>query len=133
MIAPATRSVVLDTNALSAVADGSQLVGMALTATEQFAVPVIVLGEYRYGVAHSKRRHDYEAWLDRYLSLFRVLEITKDTALAYSDIRSELRRIGKPIPANDAWIAALCREHDLPLLSRDGHFDRVKGLKRITW
>lgn len=27
----------------------------------------------------------------------------------------------------------LCGDHGLLALSRDGHFDRVKGLRRITW
>ena len=30
-------------------------------------------------------------------------------------------------------IAALCRQHSLPLLSRDRHFDLVAGTKRIGW
>lgn len=33
----------------------------------------------------------------------------------------------------DVWIAALCRQHDLPLLSRDRHFDQVTGIKRLEW
>ena len=36
-------------------------------------------------------------------------------------------------PSNDVWIAALCRQHSLPLLSRDLHFDAVPGIKRVTW
>ena len=37
------------------------------------------------------------------------------------------------IPENDIWIAALCRQHHLALASRDGHFDKVRGLKRVDW
>ena len=37
------------------------------------------------------------------------------------------------IPCNDAWIAALCRQHSLPVLSRDQHFDHVPALRRIDW
>ena len=37
------------------------------------------------------------------------------------------------IPSNDIWIAALCRQHSLPLLSRDRHFDLVPGIRRIGW
>jgi tRNA(fMet)-specific endonuclease VapC len=99
----------------------------------EIAVPVIVLGEYRYGIMHSSRWPIHEAWLVHYLPTFRVLEITIQATLEYATIRSELRQLGTPIPANDFWIAALCPQHDLPLLSRDGHFDRVKGLKRLTW
>jgi tRNA(fMet)-specific endonuclease VapC len=125
--------VILDTNALSAFADGAPLATAALQTANDVAIPVIVLGEFRYGVTHSTRHRAYQAWLERYLPSFRVLEITAETALEYATIRSELRRLGKPIPANDLWIAALCREHDLPLLSRDRHFDRVDGLRRLEW
>jgi hypothetical protein len=36
---------------------------------------------------------------------------------------------GNPIPANDAWIAALCRQYALPILSQDQHFELVKGIR----
>ena len=29
--------------------------------------------------------------------------------------------------------AALCRQHSLPLVSRDQHFDFVHGLRRLDW
>jgi tRNA(fMet)-specific endonuclease VapC len=43
-----------------------------------------------------------------------------------------VKKKGKPIPANDLWIAALCPQYPLPLLSRDRHFDFVSGLQRIN-
>jgi tRNA(fMet)-specific endonuclease VapC len=125
--------MILDTNALSAFADGIPQVGAAIKSTPELVIPVTVLGEYRYGISHSVRRPAYEAWLERYLPIFVILEITRETTLEYAAVRSELRSIGKPIPANDAWIAALCREHNLPILSRDQHFDRVPGIRRMTW
>jgi tRNA(fMet)-specific endonuclease VapC len=125
--------VILDTNALSAFADGIPQIGVVLGHASEMAVPAIVLGEYRYGLAHSTRRHYYETWLDGYLHLMRVLPVTDSTAIKYAAIRSELRKSGKPIPANDAWIAALAREHNLPVLSRDNHIDRVAGLRRLKW
>jgi predicted nucleic acid-binding protein len=125
--------VIVDTNALSAFADGSPLAIAALQPAGEVSVPVIVLGEFRYGIRHSRRHRDYEAWLEQYLPAFRILEITAETAMEYALLRSELRQLGKPIPSNDVWIAALCRHHDLPLLSRDSHFDHVKRLRRKTW
>jgi len=44
-------------------------------------------------------------------------------------IRTELKRTGTPIPSNDVWIAALCRQHSFSLLSRDRHFDLVRGIE----
>jgi predicted nucleic acid-binding protein len=97
------------------------------------AIPVIVLGEYRFGIARSRRRVEYERWLAESLRLCQILSIDEQTTFAYAAIRSELREAGTPIPSNDAWIAALCRQHALPLLSRDRHFDRVKGIHRVGW
>jgi tRNA(fMet)-specific endonuclease VapC len=123
--------VILDTNALSAVADGEPPAIAQLAKARTIAIPVIVLGEYRFGFAHSRRRAAYEQWLNRFVSACRVLEVNSETAVRYAQVRAELKRAGTPIPANDAWIAALCRQHELPIVSRDGHFDLVDGIRRI--
>ncbi len=57
--------MILDTNALSAFADGVSPVVQQIAAADELHVPVIVLGEYRFGIATSRRRRDYEAWLAR--------------------------------------------------------------------
>ena len=33
----------------------------------------------------------------------------------------------------NAWIAALARQHRLPIVSRDAHFDSVKNVERRAW
>jgi tRNA(fMet)-specific endonuclease VapC len=97
------------------------------------AIPVIVLGEYRFGIAQSRRREEYERWLERLLPDCRVLDIGPEVARRYAEVRLELKRCETPIPANDAWIAALCRQHVLPILSQDEHFDLVRGIQRQSW
>jgi predicted nucleic acid-binding protein len=62
-----------------------------------------------------------------------VLDIGIETARHYAAIRLELKGAGNPIPANDVWIAALSRQHAIPVMSRDTHFDFVGGLRRRTW
>ena len=62
-----------------------------------------------------------------------VLDIHEPTTHHYAEITLELRQKGRPIPTNDIWIAALCRQYSFPLLSRDRHFDLVAGTKRIGW
>jgi predicted nucleic acid-binding protein len=94
---------------------------------------VIALGEYRFGLAQSRHRPEYERWLAKFLSGCRILEVGADTAAQYAELRCELKRAGKHIPANDAWIAALCRQYALPILSQDEHFDLVKGIERLGW
>lgn len=125
--------MILDTNALSAFLDGDAKVGEILRKEPRAAIPVIVLGEFRYGIAQSRRRGAYEAWFEAHLADFDVLAVTEETALAYAVLRTALKRSGRPIPANDAWIAALALQHRLPVLSRDAHFDAVPRLERRSW
>jgi predicted nucleic acid-binding protein len=115
------------------MADGYGALEAILREAKEIALPVIVLGEYRYGIRQSRERAHYEEWLSESLPAYRVLSIDEETAMFYAEIRGELKRKGRPIPANDVWIAALTRQHSLPLLTRDGHFDFVSGLKRIDW
>ena len=125
--------MILDTNGLSAVAEGEAALEPILRQAAQIAIPVIVIGEYRYGIARSRHRLHYERWLAEYLRAFRVLDIEERTAAVYSAIRTELKMAGTPIPSNDIWIAALCRQHSLPVISRDRHFDAVPGITRLAW
>jgi len=113
--------------------DGDARVGEVLRRQARAAIPVIVLGEFRYGISESKHRSDYEAWLESQLPHFEVLAVTDETAVAYAALRLALKRSGRPIPANDAWIAALALQHGLPVLSRDQHFDSVSNLERKSW
>lgn len=125
--------MILDTSALSAFVDGDEAVGDILRRESRAALPVIVLGEFRYGIALSRHRSDYEGWLEKHLPAFDILTVTEDTASVYAALRIALEKAGEPIPANDAWIAALALEHRLPVLSRDAHFDVVRGVHRRGW
>ena len=126
-------ALILDTNALSAVADGEPQAMDVVAGADRIAVPAVVLGEYRLGIAQSRHRASYESWLREWIAAVMVLDIDDRTTHSYSAIGLELKRKGKPIPTNDLWIAALCRQHSLPLLSRDRHFDLVAGLRRFGW
>jgi tRNA(fMet)-specific endonuclease VapC len=126
--------MILDTNAVSDFADANQgLLDRLQQSAEDIHLPVIVLGEYRYGVKSSRLRAARESWLDELESTAIVLAVTSETSRIYADIRHELRLAGRPIPENDLWIAALTRQHGLSLLSNDAHFDHVFGLERISW
>jgi len=36
------------------------------------------------------------------------------------------------IPLNDIWIAAFAMRHEMSLLARDGHFERIDGLNLMA-
>jgi tRNA(fMet)-specific endonuclease VapC len=125
--------LILDTNALSAIAEGEREAAKQFARSVRVAIPVIVLGEYRFGIAHSRHQREYERWLDEMVSVCNVLEVSEETAIWYAELRGQLKEAGTPIPSNDVWIAALCRQHALSILSRDRHLDLVKGLRRLDW
>ena len=125
--------MILDTNAVSAFADGDDALGDRLRGRRRLVLPVVVLGEFRYGIARSRHRQAYERWLAGLTRTAEVLDVGDATATVYAELRGTLRERGRPIPANDAWIAALALQHRLPVLTRDAHFDAVPGLERIGW
>lgn len=125
--------MILDTNGLSAMAEGDKELEVILATADELAIPAIVLGEYRYGIAASRSRPRYENWLRELLDACRVLAVDEDTAVEYSSLRRDLKQIGRPIPSNDLWIGALVRQHRMPIVSRDQHFDWIAGVRRVSW
>lgn len=125
--------MILDTNAVSALADGDPAFERSFAGVETFSIPVIVLGEFRFGVLRSRHRRRYEAWLGGLIETSAVLRVDEVTAAQYAAIREGLRTKGRPIPSNDTWIAALALQHQLAVVSRDEHFDEIPALKRQTW
>lgn len=125
--------MILDTNALSAWAEGRTGIMAPLRSAERLVVPSVVLGEYYFGIRQSRHRKRYEEWLAQYLPLTEIAAVTSATADVYADIRLDLKRLGTPIPPNDVWIAAVARQHLLPVLSNDRHLDTVEGVRRIAF
>ena len=125
--------MILDTNALSAYLDSTPGAVEIVSMARDLEVPVIVAGEFAFGIARSRHREAYQKSLERMLDRCVVLQIELETARHYAAIRLELKAAGTPIPANDVWIAALGRQHATPVMSRDCHFDLVHGLRRQTW
>ncbi len=125
--------MILDTNAVSALFGGDPALAERLANADRHHLPVIVIGEYRYGLLRSRHRRNLALLLDSLVRESIVLRVDETTAQTYAEVRDELRMHGRPIPENDVWIAALARQHDEPVVSRDRHFDAVKGLGIVTW
>jgi tRNA(fMet)-specific endonuclease VapC len=92
---------------------------------------VTVLGELLAGFATGSRQSENRSELTRFLNSPRVKVVPciAATADSYALVYAALRRQGQPIPTNDLWIAASCLEHGAALLTLDGHFQYVGGLR----
>ena len=123
----------LDTNALSAWADADTALLRVLPKDRLWHLSVVALGEFLFGIRRSRERAKLERWIEAVKAASALVAVDADTADHYADIREELRAAATPIPENDIWIAALCRQHHLALASRDRHFDKVRGLRRVAW
>jgi tRNA(fMet)-specific endonuclease VapC len=123
-------TVVLDTNVYSGFMRGEPGAVRALRAAREIQIPLIVMGELLAGFAAGGRSGKNRDQLNRFMASPRVTVLLPDerTARHYADVYLSLRLQGTPIPTNDLWIAALARQHRLPLLTFDAHFQRVPGL-----
>jgi tRNA(fMet)-specific endonuclease VapC len=72
--------MILDTNALSAWADGNPSCREAFMQAATVVVPTIVLGEYRFGILQSRHRERYEQWLAHNLPTIELAPILPDVA-----------------------------------------------------
>jgi tRNA(fMet)-specific endonuclease VapC len=125
--------MILDTNAVSAILDGESDIATIAASPGPFYLPAIVIGEYRFGLLSSKRRRRLESHFRQLVGKCVVLKVDRYTGEFYAQIRFELKQKGRPVPDNDIWIAALARQHNLSLVSRDSHFDVVDGIRRVSW
>ncbi len=125
--------MILDTNAVSALLSGDEALAVVLGSDERHHLPVIVIGEYRYGLLRSRYKQRLESVLNTLIRESIPLAVDMETTDHYAQVRDELRRKGRPIPENDVWIAALARQYSEPVVSRDEHFDAVEGIVRYSW
>lgn len=123
----------LDTDAVSALLAGDAALLELLAGVARFALPVIVVGEYRFGLERSRHRKQLAAMLDELVAESDLLVVDDHTTLHYAQVREALRAKGRPLPENDVWIAALCRQHERTLVSRDSDFQQVASLTCLRW
>ena len=78
--------MILDTNALSAYLDKAPEAVEIVSEAREIAIPVIVAGEFAFGIAQSRHREAYERSLQRMLDRGTVLDIGIETARHYAAI-----------------------------------------------
>jgi tRNA(fMet)-specific endonuclease VapC len=124
--------VALDTNRLTDLFQGDAELADRLGECDEVWIPLIALAEMKAGFLGGSQQYRNEGLLRTFLSkpTVGILLPARETAEHYARLFVQLKRAGTPIPDNDLWIAALALEHDLQLLTRDRHFERVPQLLR---
>ena len=122
--------VALDTNRLTDLFQGDSELAESLAACEEVWIPLIVLAEIKAGLYGGGQRHRNEILLQRFLTkpTVAILLPERETAEHYARLFVQLKRAGTPVPDSDLWIAALVLEHDLVLITRDKHFEKIPQL-----
>jgi len=122
--------VAVDTTRLTDLLRGDAGLAEHLGACDEVWIPLVVLGEMKAGFQGGTQRHRNEILLNQFLAkaTVSVLLPGRETAEHYAKIFVQLKRAGTPVPDNDLWIAALVLEHDLTLITRDRHFERIPQL-----
>ena len=123
-------ALILDANAYSNFMRGDAAMARAVRGAHEVHLPLIVLGELLAGFAAGSHTKSNREILARFMVEPRahLMYLDEKTAQQYADVYKWLRDSGRPIPANDLWIAALARQHRMPLLTLDKHFAGIPGV-----
>jgi tRNA(fMet)-specific endonuclease VapC len=119
----------LDTNIVIRFFGHDTAVEEQLSKSPGVFLPVFALAELYYGAFKSNLTWKNYEGIEQFVSRIGVLSGDKETAVEFGRIKNELRLMGRPIPDNDIWIAALARRHDLVLVSGDRHFTEIANLR----
>ena len=124
---------ILDTNIVIAYLNNNRDIIEQVLAIEETNISCITLGELYFGANSSQKKEKNLHDINVFLSNSKVFNITRQTAYEYSLIKAKLRTIGKPIPDNDLWIAAIAQEHNMTIITRDKHFLVLDFINKEYW
>ena len=122
-------SYLLDTNLISELVkpqpDPGVVAWLDNTEEDELHLSVATVAELRFGIAFlppSARQRRLSRWFqEELLSRFsdRILPVDIEVAAVWGDVRAERQKVGRPIGAMDAMIAATARVHNLSLVTRN--------------
>ncbi len=127
-------SLHLDTNAYSAFLRGDPEAVFIVEHAPEICLSPVAIGELKVGFLRGRESRRNLERLREFLASPRVDVPSIDDGVTsrYAEIFKQLRRDGRPIPANDMWIAACLEENGRDaLFSRDTHFEAIDGFRLI--
>ncbi len=94
----------------------------------QLCVPVVVLAELRHGILRSNKVAENLQKLEQFVQRCEILYLDEGGARAWAELKLHLISLGRPIPRDDLWIAAICIAEQIPIVTLDAHFADLPGL-----
>lgn len=123
----------LDTNVVIAFLIKDESVIDRPAPTDELYVSSTIIGELFYGAFNSGMVEPNGDRVEEFIRDTVTASCDTGTARIYGQIKTSLRKQGRPIPDNDIWIAAVAKQHSLTLVSRDEHFNHVEDLMLVRW
>lgn len=123
----------LDTNIVVALFNGDESVKAKMEEAREVYLCPFVLGELLFGARKSGRIEANLRRAEEFEAENTTLSCDAETAYYFALVKDQLRILGRPIPENDVWIAAIALQNDLTLVTRDAHFGAVAILKTESW
>lgn len=112
-----------------------------LLEAKTLVLPLFVLAELKFGALRSAGTEENLRASAALAARCEVLVPDEGTTDRYAQIRVQVEA-ARTLPQNrqrleglhhDLWVAALCLQHRLPLLTNDRDFDGIEGLELIRW
>lgn len=126
----------LDTNIISELIrnpQGKAAKRIAAAGEDNICTSIIVAAELRYGCAKKVSERLLKA-VEDLLDEIEILPLDVPADTEYGGIRWELEDAGKPIGANDLWIAAHAYTINATIVTANvDEFRRIRGLKVENW
>ena len=126
------KKIILDTNAYTRLLTGEEDVLDVIGTAETVYMSIFVLGELHAGFAGGTKERGNKDTLNRFLlkPSVKILNATSETAEVCGVLKQDLKKAGTPLPINDVWIAAHALETGSILITYDGHFKKIAGMRR---
>lgn len=125
------KTIVLDTNAYSALMKGDKKVEETLNHADSVLLPLFVIAELMTGFKNGNKEDENIAVLKSFEARSTVKRHfpNNETVNVFSTLFFALKKAGKPIPVHDIWIAATAIESAGVLITYDKHFSAITGLR----
>lgn len=127
------EAVVADTDVASHLMRGTLPDALAARLRgRKLVVTFVTVGELFRGATHARWGDRRVAALADWVDHVPILPGSEDVARRWGQLTGEALRSGRPLPANDSWVAACCLSKGLPLATLNlRHYADIADLELV--